>query len=89
MCASQIPEELVHASSAALAASLTSEERARNLLYPDVERIREVSIEIAVGVIRSAQKLGVDRNEKLRSMSQEQLIDFVRNQMYHPLVDAL
>jgi malate dehydrogenase (oxaloacetate-decarboxylating)(NADP+) len=95
---------MVHASAQALANSLTPEERERNLLYPDVERvrllafsltlplptnlidgfrspcpaqIREVSIVIAHGVIRSAQKLGVDRNEALRSMTDIQLEDYV------------
>ncbi|KAK4702833.1 malate dehydrogenase (oxaloacetate-decarboxylating)(NADP+), partial [Phenoliferia sp. Uapishka_3] len=81
-----IPEEMVHASAQALATSLTADEQYRNLLYPDVTRIREVSIRIAVGVIRSAQKLNVDKNEKLRSMSDEQLEKFVRDQMYHPLL---
>lgn len=82
----QIPEEMVHASAQALADSLTTEERARHLLYPDVERIREVSIAIAAGVIRSAQKLGVDQNEKLRGMDGCQLEKYISGQMYHPLV---
>lgn len=78
---------MVAASAQALATSLTNEEKARNLLYPDVERIREVSIRIAVGVIRSAQSLGVDRNESLRKMNDEELTLYVSNQMYHPLLD--
>ncbi|GAA5841738.1 hypothetical protein JCM3766R1_005167 [Sporobolomyces carnicolor] len=81
-----IPEEMVHASAQGLADSLNSDECERNLLYPDVERIREVSITIALKVIRSAQKLGVDRAEELRSMSDRELEEYVRNQMYHPLL---
>ncbi|GAA5939675.1 uncharacterized protein JCM15063_005252 [Sporobolomyces koalae] len=81
-----IPEEMVHASAQGLADSLTAAETERNLLYPDVERIREVSITIALKVIRSAQKLGVDRNEELRSMSDRELEEYVRQQMYHPLL---
>lgn len=81
-----IPEEMVHASAQGLADSLTSDELERDLLYPDVERIREVSITIALKVIRSAQKLGVDRAEELRSMSDRQLEEYVRQQMYHPLL---
>lgn len=77
---------MVHASAQALADSLTDDERARHLLYPDVERIREVSIAIAAGVIRSAQRLGVDRKEGLRGMSEEELERHIRGQMYHPLV---
>jgi malate dehydrogenase (oxaloacetate-decarboxylating)(NADP+) len=77
---------MIHAAAQALSESLTSEERARNLLYPDVERIREVSIIIAHGVIRSAQKLGVDRHEALRSKTDEELTRYIRDQMYHPLI---
>ncbi|GAA5865088.1 hypothetical protein JCM8547_007708 [Rhodosporidiobolus lusitaniae] len=84
--ASKIPEELVHAAATGLANSLTAGELERNLLYPDIERIREVSIKIAVTVIREAQKLGVDRNEKLRDMSEAQLLSWVQNNMYHPLL---
>ncbi|GAA5877685.1 hypothetical protein JCM16303_000204 [Sporobolomyces ruberrimus] len=81
-----IPEEMVHASAQGLADSLTPAETERNLLYPDVERIREVSITIALKVIRTAQKLGVDRAEELRSMNDRQLEEYVRRQMYHPLL---
>lgn len=84
----QIPEEMIHASAVALAESLNADERSRSLLYPDVERIREVSVEIAAGVIRSAQKMGVDRNEKLRTVSDTKLKEFIHSQMYRPLVEA-
>ncbi|GAA6009498.1 hypothetical protein JCM11491_003579 [Sporobolomyces phaffii] len=81
-----IPEEMVHASAQGLADSLNSDETERNLLYPDVQRIREVSITIALKVIRSAQKLGVDRAEELRAMNDRELEEYVRRQMYHPLL---
>lgn len=41
---------------------------------------------IAVGVIRAAQQLNVDRNESLRGLNDAQLLSFVQNQMYHPLL---
>ncbi|GAA6063694.1 hypothetical protein JCM10212_000273 [Sporobolomyces blumeae] len=81
-----IPEEMIHASAQGLADSLTADELERDLLYPDVERIREVSITIALKVIRCAQKLGVDRAEELRGMSDRELEEYVRAQMYHPLL---
>ncbi|GAA5945963.1 hypothetical protein JCM10213_006206 [Rhodosporidiobolus nylandii] len=84
--ASRIPEELVHAAAQGLADSLTPDEVERQLLYPDIERIREVSIKIAVSVIRTAQKLGVDRNEALREKSDAELYSHVQTQMYHPLL---
>ncbi|BGP57575.1 hypothetical protein JCM8202v2_005219 [Rhodotorula sphaerocarpa] len=84
----KIPEELVHAAAQGLADSLTPGELERNLLYPDIERIREVSIQVAVGVIQAAQKLGVDRNESLRGKTTAQLEHFVQQGMYHPLLNA-
>ncbi|GAA5936374.1 hypothetical protein JCM1841_002920 [Sporobolomyces salmonicolor] len=84
--AKSIPEEMVHASAQGLADSLTSEELERDLLYPDIERIREVSIRIALSVIRSAQKLGVDRAEHLRAMDDQALEQHIRRRMYHPLL---
>ncbi|GAA5872013.1 hypothetical protein JCM3774_006580 [Rhodotorula dairenensis] len=83
-----IPEELVHAAAQGLADSLTVGETERNLLYPDVERIREVSIKIAVTVIEAAQKLGVDRADSLRGKTSAELEHIVRRQMYHPLLNA-
>ncbi|GAA5974298.1 hypothetical protein JCM11641_006720 [Rhodosporidiobolus odoratus] len=87
--ASKIPEEMIHAAAQGLADSLTADELERNLLYPDIERIREVSIKIAVSVVRSAQKLGVDRNEELRDMTDAQLTSFVQTRMYHPLLQQV
>ncbi|KAM0791949.1 hypothetical protein ACM66B_004200 [Microbotryomycetes sp. NB124-2] len=82
-----VPEDLVHAAAQSLADSLTPDEKERNLLYPDVERIREVSMTIAVGVIKAAQKLGVDREQGLRGKTDAQLLQHVKNQMYHPLLE--
>jgi malate dehydrogenase (oxaloacetate-decarboxylating)(NADP+) len=47
---------MVEASSLALADSLTAEERREELLYPRLERIREISAHIACKVIRTAEK---------------------------------
>lgn len=40
---STIPEALIHTSADALASSVTKEEKAEHMLYPKLERIREVS----------------------------------------------
>lgn len=74
------------ASAEALANSLNDDEHSLGLLYPAIDRIREVSIVIAVKVIRAAQRLGVDRNVVLREMNDAKLEDFVRGRMYHPLL---
>jgi malate dehydrogenase (oxaloacetate-decarboxylating)(NADP+) len=47
---------MVEASSLGLANSLTPDERALDLLYPRITRIREISAHIAVEVIRAAQQ---------------------------------
>ena len=47
---------MVEASSFGLADSLTQEERDSDLLYPRLERIREISAFIATRVIRKAQE---------------------------------
>ena len=47
---------MIEAASLGLADSLTDEERAVELVYPRIERIREISAQIARNVIRAAQK---------------------------------
>ncbi|KAG5350513.1 hypothetical protein C0989_010729 [Termitomyces sp. Mn162] len=56
-----LTDSMVEASSLGLAGSLTEEERSIGLLYPRIERIREISAQIATQVIRAAQKEGAGR----------------------------
>lgn len=58
------------------------------MLYPDIERIREVSVQVAMQVIRKAQELEVDRNVDLRQLDDKQLEHYIRSKSYHPLIDA-
>lgn len=60
--ASSVTDKMVEASSLALADSLTSEERSLELIYPRIERIREISALIATRVIRAAQREVCDLN---------------------------
>lgn len=53
---SSVTDSMVEASSLGLADSLTPEERSQDLIYPRVERIREISAHIAHKVIRAAQR---------------------------------
>lgn len=46
---------MVEASAIGLANSLSWDERALELIYPRIQRIREISAQIAVRVIRAAQ----------------------------------
>ncbi|KAH9940321.1 malic enzyme [Amylocystis lapponica] len=81
---SSVTDSMVEASSLGLANSLTDDERAVDLIYPRIERIREISAQIACSVIRAAQKAGVDRSTDLRALSDAQLLEFVKGSMWIP-----
>lgn len=53
--ASSVTDSMVEASAIGLTNSLSWDERALELIYPRIERIREISAHIAVRVIRTAQ----------------------------------
>jgi len=82
--ASQVTDSMVEACSLSLSNSLTPEERSLDLLYPRIERIRDISAQIARDVIRAAQKAGVDRSPDLRTMSDVDLLAFVKRKMWKP-----
>jgi malate dehydrogenase (oxaloacetate-decarboxylating)(NADP+) len=82
--ATSVTDSMVEASSLGLADSLTEEEIALDLLYPCIERIREISAQIATTVIRAAQKAGVDRSLALRNKTDAQLLEFVKGKMWQP-----
>ena len=52
---SAVTDSMIEAASLGLANSLTEEERALDLIYPRIERIRDISSKIALSVIRDAQ----------------------------------
>ena len=47
---------MIEAASLGLANSLTEAEHAQDLIYPRIERIRDISAQIAARVVRQAQK---------------------------------
>jgi malate dehydrogenase (oxaloacetate-decarboxylating)(NADP+) len=49
---------------------LTKEEKEAGLLYPRLERIREVSASVAARVVKAAQEGQVDTVSKLRGLSE-------------------
>lgn len=69
--ASQVTDSMVEACSLSLSNSLTPEERSLDLLYPRVERIREISAHIARDVIRAAQKAVSSSHPALSSTSNQ------------------
>ncbi|KZT36148.1 malic enzyme [Sistotremastrum suecicum HHB10207 ss-3] len=82
--AKHVTDSMVEASSLALADSLTEEEKKEGLLYPRLERIREIGVKIASQVIRTAQSEGVDTTESLRTMKDDELAAYVKSRMWNP-----
>lgn len=80
----EVTDSMIYASGEAVAEALTSEEISMGLLYPDITRIRQVSIRVARKVIRAAQDAQVDRETALRSMSDEDLDCWIKARMYDP-----
>ncbi|KAH9841271.1 NADP-dependent malic enzyme [Teratosphaeria destructans] len=79
-----VTQNMIYASAEALSTSLLPDEVAQKWLYPDVARIRDVSVVVTRGVIRAAQKDGVDRELALRNLGDEELDEYVRCRMYDP-----
>jgi malic enzyme len=53
--ASRVTDSMVEQASIALAGSLDPDERAAGLIYPRLDRIRDISPRIALAVVRAAQ----------------------------------
>ena len=83
-----VTQSMIYASAEALSTALTPEERSDDWLYPDIRRIREVSVVVTRGVIRAAQREGVDRELALRNMSDNELDEHVRSRMYNPFAEG-
>jgi malate dehydrogenase (oxaloacetate-decarboxylating)(NADP+) len=75
---------MIYASGSALPELLTSDEVSMGLLYPAVDRIRQVSVRVARAVIRAAQQDGVDRQTELKGMDDGALDEWIVGKMYDP-----
>ncbi|RDW90484.1 Malic enzyme [Aspergillus mulundensis] len=78
----KVTDSMIYASGEALSKALTAEEIERGLLYPDLTRIRQVSVVVARNVIRAAQEAKVDREATLRTMDDEALDAWIKAHMY-------
>jgi len=83
-----ITQDMIYASAESLSTSLNKKEVADGWLYPDIRRIREVSVVVTRGVIRAAQKNGVDRAVELRNLDDAQLDAYIQEKMYDPFKDT-
>ena len=72
----------------ALSKSLTTEEEAQGFLYPDLARIRDVSVIVAMDVIRAAEDARVARETHIKTLNAEALEKWVRSKMYEPYAET-
>ncbi|KAF1931776.1 NADP-dependent malic enzyme [Didymella exigua CBS 183.55] len=86
--ATSVTQDMIYASAESLSTSLNEQEVADGWLYPDIRRIREVSVIVTRGVIRAAQQNGVDRAVELRNYSDEELDAYIVDSMYNPFKDG-
>jgi len=80
---------MIYASATGLADSLTEAEISRGDLYPELKRVREVSVVVAREVVRAAQRDGVDRQKLLQFLSDKELDEYIKSKMYDPKVVEL
>ena len=80
----KVTSGMIYASGEALPTTITEEEKQMALLYPQITRIREVSVRVARYVIRAAQKDNVDRLHHLRDIDDEELDLWIKERMYDP-----
>ena len=86
--ATTVTQSMIYASATSLSTSLNPEEVAQGCLYPEIARIRDVSVVVAMGVIRAAQEAGVGREQSIKEMGDEELEKWVRSKMYDPLIET-
>ncbi|KAL8965979.1 MAG: hypothetical protein Q9183_003587 [Haloplaca sp. 2 TL-2023] len=82
--ATVVTQSMIYASAEALSTALSPSETAQDWLYPEVARIRDVSVIVAMGVIRAAEEAGVTRETRIKGMKDEELEQWVRSKMYDP-----
>lgn len=80
----EVTDSMIYASGEALSKALNAEEIEMGLLYPEVTRIREVSVVVARQVIRAAQEAKVDRETSIRELSDADLDAWIKARMYNP-----
>ncbi|KAH7885367.1 hypothetical protein F5I97DRAFT_1810964 [Phlebopus sp. FC_14] len=82
--ARHVSDGMVEQAAIALSSSLDADEKAAQLVYPRLTRIRDISAKIAFAVIRQAQKENLDENVYLRSLPDDILLRLVRDKMWEP-----
>lgn len=86
--ATTITQSMIYASATSLSTSLHPSEVSQGWLYPELARIRDVSVIVAMGVIKAAQEAGVDREQNIKGMDDDELEKWVRSKMYDPSTET-
>jgi malate dehydrogenase (oxaloacetate-decarboxylating)(NADP+) len=82
---------MIYATSLSVVDSLTASEKAAGVIFPDIERIRDVSAIVAVATIRAAVSEGNCDLTDRRSLwnvdidDDEALMHYVKKKMYDPV----
>ncbi|KXS22164.1 hypothetical protein M427DRAFT_106563 [Gonapodya prolifera JEL478] len=87
-----ITDDIIYTAANSLATHLTPSELSADLLYPRVDRIREISALVARDVAREAVLSGLSRSRVINDMvargQEEKLLVHITNRMYDPhLID--
>jgi len=85
LCKAQhISQEMIYTSAVALSTTINNFEIEAGMLYPEISRIREVSVVVAREVIRQAQRERLDREKSIRDLSDAELDEWIKARMYDP-----
>eukprot|EP00949_MAST-11_sp_MAST-11-sp1_P004472 g4472.t1 len=83
-----ISPEMIYATSVALAESLTAAEYADGQTFPSIERIRDVSLNVAVAVVKTAAAQNLVTSTRALSIdltSESEIAKFLSRSMYDPV----
>lgn len=93
--ARSISDEMLQAASECLASYITEEEIQRGVLYPSINSIRDITVEVATAVIREAviedlaEGHGDVSAKELEHMSKEETMEYVKKNMWFPIYSPL
>jgi malic enzyme len=83
-----ITNRIILRASMALADSLTEQERSNGWLYPELNRIRDVSATVAAAVVDQAVKDNIATADSVKSINPNEYQAFVRDRMWTPRYES-
>ncbi|KAJ4491276.1 malate dehydrogenase [Lentinula edodes] len=86
--AEHVTDTMVEKAAIALSSSLNEEETGCELVYPRLDRIRDISAQVALAVAREAQKEGIDNNIVLRSLNDDEALKHIKGKMWKPSYES-